>query len=149
VTLTRVYHIRQLYKTVVSELIRVVRALGTVLGTTSDEYLTIVGLNAAESNRNRKVLQQLLSRLTIIVNIVVSDNFLIKLEKVNTVVLQLLLLNFLNKVLISRAHFIPIHRCSVWSLLVDANQLGLRLRLVRTLSLEAMHLLTGHGPLLS
>ncbi len=55
-TLTRVYHIRQLYKAVVSELIRVVRALGTVLGTTSDEDLTVVGLDAAESNRNRKVL---------------------------------------------------------------------------------------------
>lgn len=148
-TLTRVYHIRQLYKAVVSELIGVVRTLGAVLGTTSNKDLTVVGLDAAESNGNRKVLQQLLSRLSVIVNIIVSDNFLIKLEKVNTVVLQLLLLNFLYKVLISRAHFIPIHRCSVWSLLVDADQLGLRLRLVRTLSLEAMHLLTGHGPLLS
>lgn len=148
-TLTRVYHIRQLYKAVVSELIGVVRTLGAVLGTTSNKDLTVVGLDAAESNGNRKVLQQLLSRLSVIVYIIVSDNFLIKLEKVNTVVLQLLLLNFLYKVLISRAHFIPIHRCSVWSLLVDADQLGLRLRLVRTLSLEAMHLLTGHGPLLS
>jgi hypothetical protein len=149
VTLTRVYHIRQLYKAVVSELIGVVRTLGAVLGTTSNKDLTVVGLDAAESNGNRKVLQQLLSRLSVIVNIIVSDNFLIKLEKVNTVVLQLLLLNFLYKVLISRAHFIPINRCSVWSLLVDADQLGLRLRLVRTLSLEDMHLLTGHGPLLS
>jgi hypothetical protein len=64
----------------------VIRALRTVFCTTSDEDLTVVSLNAAESNGNRKVLQQLFSRLSVIVNIVVSDKFLIKLEEVNTVV---------------------------------------------------------------
>ena len=63
-----------------------IRALRTVFCTTSDEDLTVVSLNAAESNGNRKVLQQLFSRLSVIVNIVVSDKFLIKLEEVNTVV---------------------------------------------------------------
>jgi len=64
----------------------VIRALRTVFGTACDEDLTVVSLNAAESNGNRKVLQQLFSRLSVIVNIVVSDKFLIKLEEVNTVV---------------------------------------------------------------
>jgi hypothetical protein len=79
----------------------VVATLRTVFGTTSNENLAVICLNATESDWDSEVLQQLFSGLAIAVHIVVSNYFLVKLKKVDFVVLKLVLLNFLYEILVS------------------------------------------------
>ena len=78
-----------------------VATLRTVFGTTSNENLAVICLNATESYWDSEVLQQLFSGLAIAVHIVVSNYFLVKLKKVDFVVLKLVLLNFLYEILVS------------------------------------------------
>lgn len=78
-----------------------VATLRTVFGTTSNENLAVICLNATESDWDSEVLQQLFSGLAIAVHIVVSNYFLVKLKKVDFVVLKLVLLNFLYEILVS------------------------------------------------
>ena len=62
-----------------------VRRLCRILGSTSYEDSTIYSLNAAKADWNIKILKQLLPTSPIIVNIIVSDNLLIKFEEMNFV----------------------------------------------------------------
>ena len=138
VTFSRVDHVWQLHQGIVPKLISVVATLRTVFGSTSNENLAIICLDATESNWDCEVLQQLFSGFAIAVHIVVSNYFLVKLEKVDFVVLKLVLLNFLYEILICGPHFRPIDRSCIRPLLINAYKLGLRLSLVTALSLEAM-----------
>lgn len=63
-----------------------IRALRAVFSTTCNEYLTIICLNTAEPDRDRKFLQQLFTRFSIIVNVIVSNNLLVKFKEVNSIV---------------------------------------------------------------
>ena len=87
-----------------------VGTLGGVLGSASDEDLPIHSLNAAESNRNREILQKLLPGLPVIIYIVVRDGFLIKLEEVDSIVLRRLLNYLARGVDVGAPHFTPVNR---------------------------------------
>ena len=84
--LSWINHIWQLYQCVVSKLIGMVRALRTIFSSACNKYFSIIRLNTAESDRNRKFLQQLFTCLSVIVNVIVSNNLLVKFKKVNSII---------------------------------------------------------------
>lgn len=55
VTLTRVQHVRQLGKYIISQLISVIGWLGRVLCTSSDKYFSIISLDWTETDRYVKI----------------------------------------------------------------------------------------------
>lgn len=87
-TLTWINHIRQLIKAIIPELISMIATLRAILRATSNENLPIIRLNRTKPYRYRKVLQQHLSRLPIIIDIVVCDVLLVKFEEVDAVILE-------------------------------------------------------------
>ena len=62
-----------------------VRALRTVFCATCKENTAINSLDAAESDRYVELSQKLLSCLSIIVDIVISDDFLVKLKEMDPI----------------------------------------------------------------
>ena len=82
---TRVYHVGQLDQSTVSELIGVIRGLGSILGTSSDKNTTIISLDRAEPNGDIEVNIQYFSLLSFVIHIVKSDKLLIKLEEMDLI----------------------------------------------------------------
>ena len=91
VSFSWVNHVWQLAERIVSQLIRVVGTLRTVFRATGNEDLPIICLDGTKSDWNREVLQELFSTLAIVVNIVVSDGFLVEFEEMDSVVLEAVL----------------------------------------------------------
>lgn len=65
------------------------RRLSRVLGTASNENFTIRCLDWAETDGYVEVLKQLFTWSSIVVNVVIGNNFLVKLEEVDSVYLVL------------------------------------------------------------
>ena len=85
VPLSGVDHVRQLDEGPIPELVSVVARLGSVLGTTCDEYPAVVSLDRAESDRNIEVDVEDFSLLSFVVDVVEGHNLLVELEEVNLV----------------------------------------------------------------
>jgi hypothetical protein len=85
VAFTWIQHVWKLDKCAIPKLIRVVAALRRVLGSTSDEDATIVGLNRAESDRNVEVDAQQFARLFVLIHVVECYHALVELKEVDSV----------------------------------------------------------------
>jgi hypothetical protein len=62
-----------------------ITALRRVLGASSNEDATIIGLDGTEADRNVEVNVQQLTRLLILVHVVEGNHALVELEEVNPV----------------------------------------------------------------
>ena len=104
VTLARIDHVWQLDERPISEFIRVVTRLRSVLSTTCNEDAPIIGLNGTESDGNVKVDVQNLTLFSLMVNVVESNYLLIEFEEVDFVCADGVLLLRMSFILRSVQH---------------------------------------------
>ena len=62
-----------------------VRGLRSVLGPASNENPSVVGLDRTESDRNHKVNIQNFPLLSLVVDVIKSDNLLVKFEEMDLI----------------------------------------------------------------
>jgi len=97
-TLSRVNHIWKLNQGLLAKFIGMIRWLRWVLSASCDKDSAIDSLYATEANWDVEILEKLLAGPSVIVDIVIRHNFLIKFEKMDAVYNSLL-------VLIRTSHF--------------------------------------------
>ena len=79
-TFTRIEHVWKLDKNAVSQFVCMITALWGVLCATCNENLSVVGLDRTEADWNVEVNVEVLTRLFVLVNVIVVDRSLVKLE---------------------------------------------------------------------
>lgn len=101
-----------------------VRTLRTVLSSACYKDLPIHSLDGAESDWNGEILQQLLSCLEIVFDVVERYFLLVKFEEVDAALVQVLLRGdclLLDEVVVIRPNLVPIDRCLRPLLVINAN----------------------------